>query len=68
MNSLFVTATVWDAEITAIAGVLKLSKGRRLLILSDSKAAFAAVTEVGKMGQGKTRELREATDLIVKRR
>ena len=60
-------ATVWDAEITAITETLKLSKGRRLLILSDSKAAITAVMKAGRMGQGRTRELSEATVLIARR-
>ena len=59
--------TVWDPEVTAIAETLKLNKGRRLLILSDSKAAIAAVIKAGRMGQGRTREMREATDLIARR-
>lgn len=42
-------ATIWDAEITAIAQTLKLSKGRRLLTLSDSKAAIAVVIKAGRM-------------------
>ena len=60
-------ATVWDAEITAIAEMLKRSKGNRLLILSDSKAAIAAIVKAGTKGQGRTRTLREATDLIARR-
>ena len=39
-------ATVWDAEVTAMAETLRLSKGKRLLILSDSQAAIAAVVPV----------------------
>ena len=42
-------ATVWDAEVTPIAETLKRSKGKRLLILSDSKAAIAAVVNSGKV-------------------
>ena len=58
---------MWDAEVTAIAETLRRSKGERLLILSDSKAAIAAIVKAGKRGQGRTKELREAANLIVKR-
>ncbi len=60
-------ATVWDAEVLAISETLKRSKGTGLLILSDSKAAIAAVVKAGRRGRGRTRELREATDLIAGR-
>ena len=42
--------TVWDAEVTAIAETLRRCKGGRLLILSDSKAAIAAIVKAGKRG------------------
>ena len=61
------TATVWDAGVTAIAETLRRSKGKRLLLLSDSKAAIAAVVKAGKKGRGRTRELIEAADLTAKR-
>ena len=35
--------TVWEAEVTAIADTLGRSKGERLLILSNSKAAIAVI-------------------------
>ena len=60
-------ATVWDAEVTAIAETLRLSKGKRLLILSDSQAAIAAVIKTGRKGHGRTKELRLATDRIARR-
>ena len=52
--------------MTAIAETLRRSKGGRLLILSDCKAAIAAIIKVGKRGQGRTKELREAVNLIAK--
>ena len=45
-------ATVWDAEVTAMAETLRLSKGKRLLIPSDSQAAIAAVAKAGRKGLG----------------
>ena len=36
-------------------------------MLGDSKAAIAAVVKAAKRGRGRTRELREATDLIARR-
>ena len=53
--------------MTAITETLKRSKNKRLPILSDSRAAIAAVVKAGKRGRGRTRELKEATDLIAKR-
>ena len=41
-------AAVWDSEVTAIAETLRLSKGKRQLILSDSQAAIAAVIKAGR--------------------
>ena len=60
-------ATVWDAEVTAVAEVLRISKGMGLLILSDSQAAIAAIVKAGRKGQGRTKELREAINLIARR-
>ena len=48
-------ATVWDAEVLAISETLKRSKGKRLLILSDSKAAIAAIVKAGRRGRGRLR-------------
>ena len=47
-----------------MAETLRLSKGKRLLILSDSQAAIAAVVKAGKKGHGRTRELRQVVNLI----
>ena len=63
-------AKAWDLQqqyVTAIAETLKRSKGKRILILSDSKAAIAAVVKAGKRGRGRIKELREAADLIARR-
>ena len=43
------------------------SKGWRLLILSDSKAAIAEVIKAGMVKQGRTGEVRDATDLITRK-
>ena len=53
--------------MTAIAETLGRNNGERLLILSDSKAAIAAIIKAGRRGQGRTKELRKATNLIAKR-
>ena len=60
-------ATVWDGEVTAIAKTLELSKGKRLLILSDSQAAIAAIVKAGRKGHGRTKELGAATNEIARR-
>ena len=60
-------AKVWDAEVTAVAETLRLSKGKRLLILSDSQAAIAAVVKADRKGQGRTKELSLATNRIARR-
>ncbi len=60
-------AKVWDAEVTAVAETLRLSKGKRLLILSDSRAAIAAVVKAGRKGHGRTKELRLAKNRIARR-
>ena len=48
--------------VTAIAKTLELCKGKRLLILSDSQAAIAALVKAGEKGQGRTKELRAAVN------
>ena len=53
--------------MTAIAKALELCKGKRLLILSDSQAAIAALVKAGKKGHGRTRELRAAVSGIASR-
>ncbi len=58
---------VLDSEVTAIAETLRRSERERLLILSYSKAAIEAMIKAGKRGQGRTKELREAVNLIAKR-
>ena len=60
-------ATVWDAEITAIAKTLRLSKGKRPLMLSDSWAAISAVVKAGRKGHRRTKELRQTVNPIAKR-
>lgn len=60
-------ATVWDAEVTAMAETLQRWKGKRLLLLSDSQAAIAAVVKAGKKGRGRTKELRQVVNLIAGR-
>ena len=57
---------MWDAKVTAMAETLRLSKGKRLLIRSDSQAAIAAVVKAGRKGYGRTKELRQAVNLIVR--
>ena len=58
----------WDAEVTAMAETLKLSKGKSLLTLCDSQAAIAAtVVKAGKEGHGRTRELWQVPNPIPKR-
>ena len=59
-------ANIWDAEVTAMTEKPRLSKGKRLLILSDSQAAIAAV-KAGRKGHGRTKKLRQAVNLIAKR-
>lgn len=49
------TATLWDAEVAAITETLKRSKGKRLLILSASKAATAAIVKAVKRGKEERR-------------
>ena len=53
--------------MTAIAEILRLSKDKRLLILSDSQAAIVAIVKAGRKGKGRMRELRLAANLIARR-
>ena len=53
--------------MTAIAKTLELCKGKRLLILSDSQAAIAALGKAGRKGHGRTKELRAAVNEIARR-
>ena len=57
--------TVWHVEV--MAETLQLSKGKMLLKLGDSQAAIAAVVKAGRNGHGRTKELRQAVNLIAKR-
>ena len=50
-------ATVWDGEVAGIAGGLaraRQNEQQRILILSDSKAAIAAVRRVGRTGRARS--------------
>ena len=50
-----------------MAEALQRWKGRRLLLLSDSQAAIAAVVKAGVKGHGRTKELQQVVNLVAKR-
>jgi len=60
--------TVWDGEIVGMRGGIQMVlKDRKILLLSDSQAAIAAVRKAGRTGRAWTRELKEVVEEIRKR-
>ena len=52
-------ATVWDGEVAGLRGVLQMApEDRKVLILSDSQAAIAAVRKAGRTSRARTGELK----------
>ena len=52
------TATVWDGEVTGIAGMAEeFERGQRILLLVDSRAAIAAIKKARRTAKARTRDL-----------
>jgi len=61
-------ATVWDGEVVGMRGRIQMvPEDRKVLVLSDSQAAIAAVRKAGKTGRARTGELKEVVEEIRKR-
>ena len=61
------TATVWDGEIAGIRQALRMMPDEDLLVLTDSTAALASITQAAKAGWGRTRDLVEVVDEVGRR-
>ena len=62
------TATVWVGEIAGIKVALEATgDGHKLLILTDSKVAIAAIKRAGQQGKAKTTDLRQIVNMIARR-
>ena len=57
-------ATVWDGEIAGLRLVLEAQPVAPLLVLSDSRAALAAVKNAAGVGKACTADLRAVVDLV----
>ena len=60
-------ATVWDGEVEGMAGGLaEIRQGgeQKVLILTDSKVAIAAVRKAGRTGKAKSRHLQKVVNTI----
>jgi len=61
-------ATVWDGEIMGMQGGMQMApEDRKILALSDSQAAIAAVRKAGKTGTARTGELKEVVEEVRRR-
>ena len=61
------TVTVLDGEIAGIRGALdEAEMGDRLLILTDSRVAIAAIRKAGRSGKARTTDLREVVNAIAR--
>ena len=59
-------ATVWDGEVAGMTEGLAMlpHDGRKVLVLSASKAAIAAVRKAGKTGKARSSHLNKVVDEI----
>ena len=57
-------ATVWECEIAGMQLVLEAQPVAPLLVLSDSRAALAAVKNAAGVGKARTADLRAVVDLV----
>ena len=61
-------ATVWDGEIAGMRrGIEAVDRNRKVLVLSDSQTAIAAVKKAGRTGKARTRDLRKVVQEIRRR-
>jgi len=61
-------ATVWDGEVVGMRGGIQMvPEDHKILLLSDSQAAIAAVRKAGRTGRARTGELKEVVEEIRKR-
>ena len=61
-------ATVWDGEVAGMRkGLEAVDRRKKVLILSDSQAAIAAVKRAGRTGKARTRDLRKLVREIKRR-
>jgi len=61
-------ATVWDGEIVGMRGGIQMvPEDHKILLLSDSQVAIAAVRKVGRTGRAQTAELKEVVEEVRKR-
>ena len=60
-------ATVWDAEVAGIPQALRMIPEVDILVLSDSTAALQAIKRAARGGRGRTRDLVEMVDEVVRR-
>ena len=59
---------MWDGEVVGIKGGLHSApEDRKVLILSDSQAAIAAVRKAGQTGRARTGELKAVVEEVRKR-
>ena len=59
---------MWDGEIAGIRrGLETVDRGRKVLVLSESQAAIAAVKRAGRTGKARTRDLRKVIQEIRRR-
>jgi len=68
MMGLGKVATVWDGGVAGMRKALeKVGRDKKILILSDSQAAIAAVKQAGQTGKARTRDLRKIVQQIGRR-
>ena len=61
-------ATVWDGEVVGMRGGIQMvPEDQKILLLSDSQAAIAAVRKAGRTGRARTGELKEVVEEVRKR-
>jgi len=61
-------ATVWGGEIVGMRGVMQMApEDRKILVLSDSQVAIAAIRKAGKTSRARAGELKEVVEEVRRR-
>jgi len=61
-------ATVWDGKIVGMRGGIQIVlEDHKILLLSDSQAAIAAIRKAGRTGRAQTGELKKVVKEVRKR-
>ena len=55
---------VWDGEVAGIRAALRMLPDEDAVVLSDSTAALASISDAGRTGKARSRDLGDVLDMV----